>query len=414
MTTTCTAASTANTAHNIAPPQQHSTSGYNFAAGYLRAFLTVSVVAFHAVIAYTSFAPPPPRSLLTKPQWWMAFPVVDSRRWPGFDAFVGFNDVFFMSLMFFLSGLFVTSSLRRKGASAFLRDRAVRLGAPFLVGVAVLAPLAYFPSYLMTGSNISLPAFGRIWLSLDHWPSGPAWFLVTLLAFDCLAAALSVSRFSFKAFPGSLFSRVCRTPAKFFGLLAAVSALAYIPMTLIFNSVSWTTFGPFTFQTSRILHYAAYFLIAVALGTMGLDRNLFARDGKLARSWLRWFGNAALIFGLHATIGILALSAHSAVPTWTALAGFTFALSCAASSLAYISFFSRFANRRVCMFDSLRDNAYGIYLVHYAFVSWLQYALLRTMLPAVAKGSIVFLGALALSWITVAALRRIPAVARII
>jgi hypothetical protein len=53
-------------------------------------------------------------------------------------------------------------------------------------------------------------------------------------------------------------------------------------------------------------------------------------------------------------------------------------------------------------------------LVHYAFVSWLQYSLLKTPLPAIAKGSLVILGALALSWATVAALRRIPAVARVI
>ena len=66
------------------------------------------------------------------------------------------------------------------------------------------------------------------------------------------------------------------------------------------------------------------------------------------------------------------------------------------------------------MWDSLTANAYGIYLVHYAFVSWSQYSLLKTALPAIAKGSLVILGALALSWGTVAALRRIPAGARVI
>jgi surface polysaccharide O-acyltransferase-like enzyme len=64
--------------------------------------------------------------------------------------------------------------------------------------------------------------------------------------------------------------------------------------------------------------------------------------------------------------------------------------------------------------DSLPDNAYGIYLIHYAFVSWLQYALLKTALPAIAKGAVVFLGTLALSWSFTAALRRIPGVARIV
>jgi surface polysaccharide O-acyltransferase-like enzyme len=66
------------------------------------------------------------------------------------------------------------------------------------------------------------------------------------------------------------------------------------------------------------------------------------------------------------------------------------------------------------MFDSLRDNAYGIYLVHYAFVAWVQYALLPASMPGLAKGFIAFLSALALSWGFVATIRRIPAVARVI
>jgi surface polysaccharide O-acyltransferase-like enzyme len=76
--------------------------------------------------------------------------------------------------------------------------------------------------------------------------------------------------------------------------------------------------------------------------------------------------------------------------------------------------FVRFAKTRNRVLDSLRDNAYGVYLVHYALVSWLQYALLKTALPAIAKGSAVFLGTLVLSWSATAALRRIPAVARVI
>ena len=55
-----------------------------------------------------------------------------------------------------------------------------------------------------------------------------------------------------------------------------------------------------------------------------------------------------------------------------------------------------------------------MYLIHYAFVSWLQIALLKTRLPAVAKGSLVFLGTVLLSWSATAALRRIPGVARVV
>jgi surface polysaccharide O-acyltransferase-like enzyme len=89
-------------------------------------------------------------------------------------------------------------------------------------------------------------------------------------------------------------------------------------------------------------------------------------------------------------------------------------LSCAASALFVLAIFVRFGGTRTKLLDNLRDNAYGIYLTHYVFVIWLQYFLLRFALSAVAKGVIVFVGALAVSWASVATLRRVPAIARLI
>jgi surface polysaccharide O-acyltransferase-like enzyme len=110
---------------------------------------------------------------------------------------------------------------------------------------------------------------------------------------------------------------------------------------------------------------------------------------------------------------ILAISAQNSPYLWGSLGGFTFTLSCAASSMAFLALFVRFAKPRK-IFDSLRENAYGVYLIHYGLVSWLQYALLKAPLSAMEKGFLVFAGALGLSWIAIAAIRRVPAVARVI
>jgi len=59
-------------------------------------------------------------------------------------------------------------------------------------------------------------------------------------------------------------------------------------------------------------------------------------------------------------------------------------------------------------------NAYGIYLVHYAFVSWLQLALVKAHMAVVAKASLVFLGAVLLGWATTVGLRRVPRISRVI
>jgi peptidoglycan/LPS O-acetylase OafA/YrhL len=74
----------------------------------------------------------------------------------------------------------------------------------------------------------------------------------------------------------------------------------------------------------------------------------------------------------------------------------------------------RFAQFRTRLCDSLKDNAYGMYLIHYLFIVWLQFAMLATALPAILKASVVFAGTLALSWAASAALRQLPAVAQII
>ena len=396
-------------------PQVRATSvPRHIAVGYLRAFVTAMVVAHHAVLAYHPFAPPPHASLAAQPRWWQAFPVVDSQRWTGFSLFVGFNDTFFMSLMFFLSGLFVWHSLRRKGAGKFVRDRLLRLGVPFVLAAALIAPLAYYPTYLQMATHGDFAGFWRQWFALGGWPAGPAWFVWVLLAFGCVAALLYRVMPTWGERLGRVTSGAALRPAAFFALLCAVSAAVYLPMVLVFSPLQWTGFGPFTFQTSRILLYLAYFLIGAGVGAQGIDRDLLASDGKLARHWLVWVLGALGAFGLAVWITVATITSHLGSQLWIAIGGFSFVLSCAASSFAMLAIFLRFARSRVPLWDSLGDNAYGIYLVHYAFVSWLQYAMLAAPLGAPAKGGIVFLAALAMSWCAAALLRRVPAIARVI
>jgi hypothetical protein len=382
------------------------------ALGYLRAFITVLVVAHHAVLAYYPYAPPRGTSL-TDSGWWRAFPVLDSQRSGIFALLVGFNDVFFMSLMFFLSGLFVWNSLQRKGTAAFLRDRVLRLGLPFVLAAAVVAPLAYYPAYLQISGQSSLSGFAREWLSLTDWPAGPAWFVWVLLVFGGVATGLFSWAPRFMPRVGERLSKLANRPGRFFGVLLLISAATYIPMDLIFNGLRWSSFGPFTFQTSRIFHYLAYFLVAAGVGAWGIDRSVLTADGKLARRWPLWIISSVIAFLVVSGLVIAAISTPGS--RGLELAGASgFVVSCATSSLAFLALFLRFARSRVAIFDSLRDNAYGIYLLHYAFVSWLQYALLGAALPGLVKGVAVLAGALILSWGTSALIRKIPGVARVI
>lgn len=386
----------------------------NVPLAYLRTFLVVLVVLHHALLAYAGFAPPPAASLDAN-LLWTAFPVVDAHRWSGADLIVPFNDTFFMSLMFLISGVFAWPALTHKGAARYLRDRAKRLGIPFLVAAGVLAPLAYFATWLAAAEQTT--SFWSQWLALRVWPAGPAWFLWVLLAFAVLAAI------AFRVLPGwgTALGRAAgalgQRPALFFVGLLAVSALAYLPMAAAFGPSQWVKAGPFFVQISRLLHYFVYFLVGVGLGAYGRDRGLLQADGRLARRWWLWAVVALLAFGLSLiTMGaIIGSFAHGGPSAGLKVFGnFTFALSCAASSMAFTALFVRFARRARPVLDSLSANAYGIYLLHYACVTWLQLALLPAAWPGYVKAAIVFTTALLLSWCLSMALRRAAAIRRIV
>ena len=97
------------------------------------------------------------------PYRWQATPIVDSQRWVGFDLFCAWQDVYLMSFMFFLSGLFVWPSLVRKRSWGFLRDRFLRIGLPLVLAVVVLMPIALYPVYRLTAVDPSPAAYWQHW-----------------------------------------------------------------------------------------------------------------------------------------------------------------------------------------------------------------------------------------------------------
>jgi peptidoglycan/LPS O-acetylase OafA/YrhL len=375
------------------------------ALGYLRAFITLLVVAHHAVLAYHPYAPAP--AAMDAPGWlWTAFPVVDVHRFPGVDLFVGFNDAFFMALMFLLSGLFTWPSLRRKAASPYVRSRLARLGVPFLWAAALVAPLAYYPAYLQGGGQ-GVAGFVRAWLGLGAWPAGPAWFLWVLLVFDAIAAwVYRLAPNGPEAIGRWLASRA---PLACFGVLAVVASTAYLALALVVDPFKWTHAGPFFVQSSRVLLYACYFAVGVVLGAAGMANGWLAEHGRLARRWIGWMVAAPLAYlGLVVAFVMVVSNPHPS----RALVVFTdvaFVVSGLVSSFAALAFFLRFVTRPIRMLDVLTRDAFGIYLLHYPFVTWLQFALLGLAWQGAVKGVLVFVGAVLLSWGTVAVYRRVRA-----
>jgi surface polysaccharide O-acyltransferase-like enzyme len=99
---------------------------------------------------------------------------------------------------------------------------------------------------------------------------------------------------------------------------------------------------------------------------------------------------------------------------WHAAYGLAFALFSAAMTFTVPAFFLRFAKTPFRFLDVMQKQAYGIYLLHFIPLIWLQYLVTDPPLPAVLKSAIVFAGTLSASWLATMGLRRIPIFARMI
>ncbi|SHL81749.1 Acyltransferase family protein [Bradyrhizobium lablabi] len=371
-----------------------------------RSFITLLVVLHHSVINYTYFGN------------------ADRMRWLGFDLIVLFNDSFFMACMFFISGLFVHDSLARRRPANFLANRAWRLGVPFLISIFVVMPIAYYPTFLRHNPQAAIDSnFLHFWwntLTIGPWPSGSAWFLWVLLALDAIAALLWAAAPRLIETFGQLIATLHERPMTAFAAFLTLTVIIYLPMRVMFGDTSWLVPGhyPLPIQTSRILLYAGYFLTGVGVGAVNLKTGVLAENGALAKRWVVWLAFAFVFYGV---ILLLVYAHHNwledfnSPPLWWHTAyGLAFAMFSAAMTFTIPAVFLRFARSPLGLLDAMRPSAYGIYLVHFVFLIWLQYIVYDPPFPAFVKFAIVFTGTLSMSWALTLLLRRIPAVARTI
>jgi surface polysaccharide O-acyltransferase-like enzyme len=365
-----------------------------------RTFITLSVVLYHSVINYTHFGIGG-----------------DRMRWIGFDLVVLFNDSYFMACMFLLSGLFVQGSLTRRGAAEFVARRAWRLGIPFLASILVVMPIAYYRYYV---TEFDVAQFWWHMVTVGPWSPGSAWFLTALLVLDMLAALIWAR--APRAFErlGRRIDALRDRPIRAVAAFVLVSIVLYLPLRLISGDSSWLTAGhfPLVIQTSRILLYAGYFFIGVAIGAVSLRGGLLSETSALARRWWLWLAIALTCYGgivflvyVHRS-GMVDL--RSPPLWWHTAYGLAFACFSAAMTSALLAFVLRFATSPSRLLDAMQPSAYGIYLLHFIPLLWLQYLILDPAWPAFVKFFIVFAGTLSSSWIATVFLRRIPVLARMI
>lgn len=151
----------------------------------LRYLMVLLVVVYHSVAAYAAVAP-----------HWL---IHDSTSFVA-DAIRELLDVFMMPLLFFIAGYFALTSLEKKGAWNFIKDKVKRLWVPWTLAVLIVLPLAIYDQPVK-----AVRPFWKYWLwylssfevrlRFTHGPAGPTtqaiyWFISLLFAFFLLFAVV--------------------------------------------------------------------------------------------------------------------------------------------------------------------------------------------------------------------------------
>lgn len=291
-----------------------------------------------------------------------------------------------MTLFFLIAGFFAHLAFHRRGARAFARDRAKRIGVPLVAGWLLLAPATI--AIVIWGLVRTFPeaAAGGTGAAEKGFPLTHLWFLYYLLM---LYAIVGVGRAAFVSLvdPGgvvrarldALFGAVVRSRL-------APLALAAPTAAMLFLDAEWPVwFGIPTPETGLAPQATAL----VAFGTaFAFGWLLHRQPGLLGRLGRQWGANLAAAVALTATgLAIVGPTPDLAAPT--ALAGGAvmrlvyagvYALSIGCWTFGLLGAALRFASRESATRRYVADASYWIYLVHLPLVFGMQVLLMAVPL----------------------------------
>jgi glucan biosynthesis protein C len=373
---------------------------------HLRAALVTLVVIHHVALVYGAGAP----------FYYFEPPGYGSAAFKYLLLFVLFNQAWFMGSLFLLAGYFTPASYARKGARAYLRDRALRFGIPVLAFVFVLNPLASLGYYAMPKAltGISEPVS---WAAYPHMLNmGPTWFILLLLFFDLGYAATrrirpasperNQSGETTPAFPGWLWIG---------GFILLLAGLAYAMRTLV--PLGKTVLG---FPTLAYLpQYLGLFLAGIFLSR---HRALAAIPRSAAMSGL------GIALAASALLFPLALTGrwfnHNLTPTMAYAFGhghwrsFIYALwdstLAVGLCLALIPAFQAGWNRNSKPGRFLARGSYAVYIIHIPVIVLIAVLMKPVDLAPFLKFGVVSVLSILASFALAAPLRRIPLLSRIL
>jgi peptidoglycan/LPS O-acetylase OafA/YrhL len=290
------------------------------------------------------------------------------------------NASFFMGLFFMISACFVPSSLEKKGAAKFMKDRLVKLGVPILIFMIGVFPVM---GYLLEG---------KLSITLGH-----LWFLELLLIFSVAYVAYWLlkrpSSKAKRAFPGTAAIVA----------FAVVMALITFVVAIAAPENQWAPLG--LFEPFHLTQYAMLFATGIIAYREGWIDAIPKAAAKL------WSRVAILMVILLLVISAATDSSEfSGGLTIASLLGtFWEAFMCVSMCIALIALFKNRFNSQGPVAKALADNSFTVYLIHIPIIVFLQYMLIGVATDPLIKFAIVGTVGVILSFaISNYVIRRLP------
>lgn len=355
----------------------------------LRTALTLLVVAHHVALVYGNlgFWPnwePPPTPVAGLP----------------LDAFVLFNQAFFMGFFFLLAGYVAPGAIDRRGVGAFVVQRWWRLGIPLIAYLVLVRPLFALPIYL----DLPPAERGPYWVFFLTDPTiGPAWFLEVLLVF---------------ALGYALLRRVRPAPAEHAPVRLRAWHVVAFAVALGVVSYAWRIVAPVGTPVlgipspAHLPQYLVLFAVGVVAYRRGWLTALPARPVRLGVALIVVAFVPMALLGGYATLVADPAPAAGTLPhlgfaLWDSL----FAVGVIVLLLAV---FQRHVTAAGPVARFLAENAFAVYLLHAPVIVAVAALFGPVGWEPAAKFAVVLVISAVVSWMLAALVRSVRAVRAVV
>ncbi|MFA6450920.1 MAG: acyltransferase [bacterium] len=368
----------------------------------LRVLLTVLVVMHHTACTYGDVG-----------GWYYHEGRQDTITMALLGIFTAFNQAYFMSLFFMLSGFFAPQSFYKKGAWHFIKDRLIRLGIPLIIFDIAINPVIVYAKYVKFEhySKGFISFFSEYMSRFYGIGRGPLWFVDTLLIFSIVYALWAALTKRAKPTEG----RNGKFPGNGAIALFALSMGASAFIIRLWKPVG-SSFELLNLQVPYISLYIALFIVGIAASERNWFQAIEERTGKIWRK----VAIAGLIMCPVLMIAGGALDGDlknfMGGFKWQAAAyAFWEPFVCMGICVGLLALFRDKFNRRGRLLKLMAENAYTVYIIHapvLVFVSlWLRGIMLHPLIKFAGVSAITVTLCFMLSHY---AIRRIPGAKRIL